>query len=351
MAGRDALVGEELPPGAVRAAGIGIVDQRAGPGEVPLAQRVGGNGPEGGGVLAPHGALPVAEEEQLVLLDRSTESAPELVEDVLRSLIPQEEEVAGLQGAVGVELVEAAVIIVRSGLDRDADRRAARHSLLGVEAVGDDVHGLDRLGRRHVGDDVRQPGVADRRAVHARVVVGTRDAVEVGHQGALRVARVGVRVRGRARARNQLVELLEVAPGGDRQVGHLGGLELRAHFGAVGLEPGRLAGDRHALGDLADLQVGVDAHDGVGIDGDPFLDDGAERGRGNRQLVGAGLQVREEIGAAIVGDGLLGDSRPGVQRLDSGARHGAARRVGDVARQGAVEDLRRGRAAQDHAEN
>ena len=117
-------------------------------------------------------ALPVGEEEQLVLLDRPAERAAELVLDVLGDFRPDEEVVPRPQRAVGVEPVAGAMEGVGARLDRDAHGGAARHALLGVEAVGDDVDGLHRFGRRHVGHDVRQPGVAHRRAVEPRVVVG-----------------------------------------------------------------------------------------------------------------------------------------------------------------------------------
>ena len=337
--GRNAVVREQLPPGSVRAARRGIVNQRARAGEVAVAERVARNGAERGGALPPRRALPVAEEEQLVLPDRAAKRPAELIQDVLRDLGADEEVVAGAQRAVGMEPLPAAVELVRPGLDRHAHRRSAGHALLGVEAVGDDVHRFDGVGGRHVGHDVRQPRVADRRAVEPRVVVGSRDAVEVGPQRPLRIARVGVELDRQAGAGDQLVELLEVAPAADRQVRHLRRVELRADIRAHRLQHRRRR-HRHRLRRPSHFHAHVLACDVVERDGDAGLHVGLEPRHRDPQIVGAGLEIAKRVRPAAVGGGLALEASVPVGRRDGRSGEDGAGRVFHAAHQHTVEHLR-----------
>ena len=61
--------------------------------------------------------------------------------------------------------------LVGPRLDLDVDRCTTGHSLLRVEAVGNDVDHLNRILRWNVGDNVRQPRIADSRTIEPRVVV------------------------------------------------------------------------------------------------------------------------------------------------------------------------------------
>ena len=114
-----------------------------------------------------------------------------------------------------------AVKVVPARLDAHIDRRAAREPLLGIESVGDDVHLLYGFGRRNVGRIARQPRVNDARAINLRVVLQTRDAVDVERHGPLRVTSSGVILGARAvdekasrapcGARNQIHQTLVVS--------------------------------------------------------------------------------------------------------------------------------------------
>ena len=88
----------------------GIVNQRAGAGEVAAAQRVGRNRAERRGALPSRRALPVAEEEQLVLLDRVRRTCRRTGSWMFFGIVGADEEVvARPQRAVGVEPLPAAV--------------------------------------------------------------------------------------------------------------------------------------------------------------------------------------------------------------------------------------------------
>ena len=78
------------------------------------------------------------------------------VDEVLR-LGSGVEEVLGLQRAVIVKSPRRAMKVVRPGLRDDRDRGAAGESLLRIEVVGNDIHGVDGLGRRDISGVMRQP--------------------------------------------------------------------------------------------------------------------------------------------------------------------------------------------------
>ena len=203
-----------------------------------------------------------------------------------------------------MELVEAAVKFVGAGFDLDVDGGAAGHPLLGVKTVGDDVDRLDRVLGRHVGDDMREPRIAHRRAVEPRVVVGEGGSVEVGDEGPLRVAGVRVGIGRRRSARDQLVELLEVAAGADRQVADLGLVDLVADVGAIRLQDWRGGGDRHALGRASNLESDIFPNGRIEADGDTGLGVGLESILCDLNVVGADLQIAEREGSGFVGDRL-----------------------------------------------
>jgi len=79
------------------------------------------------------------------------------------------------------------VELVGSGFDLHVDGGAAGYTLLGVEAVGDNVDRLHRIGRGHIRDDMRQPRIADRRPIQPRIVVALRNTVDVAYESLLRV--------------------------------------------------------------------------------------------------------------------------------------------------------------------
>jgi hypothetical protein len=57
------------------------------------------------------------------------------------------------------------------------------------------------------------------------------------------------------------------------------------------------------------------------------------------QAVLAGLKVVEQVGAVLVGKRLAVDTRIDVERFDPRGRDGGAGLVGDVPREGTIEDL------------
>jgi len=87
----------------------------------------------------------------------------------------------------------------------------------------------------------------------------------------------------------------------------------------------------------AELRIG--SPHGIGIHGDAFLNQRAERRRTDGDGVFAGLQVVDDVGAAFVGDRMADDSGRGVQGFDLGVGHGCASGIADVAGQRAVEHL------------
>src|SRR5262249_17149442 len=60
---------------------------------------------------------------------------------------------------IGMELVRAAVKLIRAGFDLHVDGCAACHSLFGVERVSHDIDGLDGVSRWYVGHIGRQPWI------------------------------------------------------------------------------------------------------------------------------------------------------------------------------------------------
>ena len=130
---------------------------------------------------------------------------------VARAAIEAVEIVAGFQGAVGLELPSRAVELVGAGLDNDVHRRSTGHALFGVESIADEVHGFHRFDRRQVGDQTRQPWVADGGSVELGGVAGLRHAVGLRGHGALRITRIGVNFHRRREAGQDLVNDLEIA--------------------------------------------------------------------------------------------------------------------------------------------
>ena len=118
------------------------------------------------------GGVPAAEEEQLVLDDRSAEGYAVVVVNAERFIHPRLlEEVSGLEVLVIVEFERTSMEVVRTRLGDDRDRRAAGHALLGVGrrvvtftvstiSSGNNVTGM-----------VRQPEIHAGRAVDAGDVV------------------------------------------------------------------------------------------------------------------------------------------------------------------------------------
>ena len=94
----------------------------------------------------------------------------------------------GLQMVIGVIFKRRAVHLVRPGFGLQVNGGAARQTLFGVKAVGDDIDFLERFDGRNVGDHVRQQNVVRADAVNARAVLIVAGAVDVELQRLRRVA-------------------------------------------------------------------------------------------------------------------------------------------------------------------
>ena len=205
----------------------------------------------------------------------------------------------------------------------DRRRGAAGHAVVGVEAVGRDVDGLDRLGRLDVADVVRQPDVDRDRAVDAGGVAVRLGAVDPGAQRPAGRVDLGVLELGRRRAGHQVDERLIVPVLVQRQVGDLLRRQLRREIGLVGLQQRRVRRDLHRLGQGADLERDVHAHDQAGRHREPGRLVLAEPGQRRLDVVGAGQEVAEGVGAVTIGDGLDFEAGAGVGGGERHAGHGA----------------------------
>jgi len=156
----------------------------------------------------------------------------------------------------------------------------------------------------------------------------------------LGVTGVGVEFGGRGEAGDELVEILEVPSAAEGEIGYLGFGYLRVDIGAVGLQGDGGAFDDDAFGDAGDLEAGVDPAESIRVDADAALDDGAKGGRGDGELLGAGLEIVKEVNASLVGRALLGDSGGDIDSLHFCAGYGSVGRIGHGSGQRPVQDLR-----------
>ncbi|WP_255550842.1 hypothetical protein [Granulicella sp. dw_53] len=83
------------------------------------------------------GALVVAEEEELVSLERAAQEAAELV--ALERIDLLGEVVRRIKGAVAKELEDATMKRICAALGIDTDNRTGRKSIVGIEVVGDNT--------------------------------------------------------------------------------------------------------------------------------------------------------------------------------------------------------------------
>jgi len=180
-------------------------------------------------------------------------------------------------------------------------------------------------------------------AVKARAVVVAVRAVDVGDQGAGRGIVDRVEEAARVGAGDQVDEVLVVAIGGRREVLQRAVAELDVHVGLVRLQDAGGGGNLDRFGDQADLQGDVDAGDGVDGHHHAVLDEGAEAGLGQPELVVAGEKVLEEIAAGFVAVGPPLLAAGGVGNLYSGRWNRGTAGVQDRAHDGSVEHLGRGR--------
>ena len=172
------------------------------------------------------------------------------------------------------------------------------------------------------------------------VVRQPRLAVHVGRQAVLRVEEVGVRPLQPERARHGDHEPLKVAVEPERHLLQMHGLDHAARVGAVGLQQRALADHRDRFFDGADLHLQVDPHGRVHRDDHAVANRLLEAGQLARHAVGAVFQVREDIEAALVRHGGVGDVRARFGDCDARTRHRKPGFVADVAEQGSFHRLR-----------
>ena len=229
--------------------------------------------------------------------------------------------------------------VVRAALDLRVDGRSARETLLRIEAARDDVDGIERLERRHVGRDVRQPDVGRADPVDADVVGAAARAVDVEDERARRIRGYRVRLRGRREAREHAEEVLVVTVERHRQIHELVRLQLGSHLGAIGLQQRAFRRHRHRLAELAHLQRHVDARDAVERDRDILPCERPEALELHRYRVGARLHSREAIRAHRIADRLARLAALVMDDGDRRARKGPAGLVDDVADDRAIQHL------------
>ena len=297
--GRDDVVRKRRAAGAVGVARQRIVDLRRRRAEVAEAIRRRRND----GARRPAGVvadvLVVAEEEQLVVLDRPAEREPALQVVAGRRGV---REVAGrVRLLVVAEREDAALQRVRAGLERHVGDGAAGAAELRVVRARADVHRLDRLGRRN--QRRQQPGavvVVD--PFDLDVVRQPRLAVDVGRQAVLGVEEIRVRALHPQRAGHHDQHPLEVAVEAERHFREVHALDDAARVGPVGLQQRALADDGDRLLDGADFELQIDAERRVHRHDDAVTHRFLEAAQFPGDAVGAVLQVREHVVARFVGD-------------------------------------------------
>ncbi len=308
--------------------------------EVALPHPGGGHGQRGDTAALLLVTLPAAEVEQAVLLDGTADGAAEDVGLAIRVVGRREVVLARVELVLVAEPERRPANLVGARLGGHRDRRAARHALRRIEAVGRDVDRLDRLGRRDVAGVVGQPHVDGGRTVDTRDVVVAVGAVDVGRQRAARG--VGLRVlEGRRRGTGHQVHQRLVVPVlVQRQVDDLGRLEVHRDVGLVGLEQGRLGGHGDRLGQRADLESRRDTGHVVLRDREAGLDVLLEALQGGPHRVGTGLQVAERERARLVGHAHDLEAVGLVDHRDRRARNGRAGVVDHRTGNRAVQGLR-----------
>ncbi len=298
----------------------------------------------------PHLALDAHKEEQLVPHNRPADRAAEDVLVVLAFVGARWEEVRPVLERRGREVFEQRPTHrVRAAFHLHVDRRAARHALIGIEAVRDDADRFDRLEGRAVGLDVGIPLIGDRRAVDSEKRVVRRLAVDRhAHRssGVVDAARLN-HVRRRHSGHQSNEALIRTA--GRRQVDDLLARRLHLHRRAFGLEHSGCARHEHGLLQRANREPHVHAHRRVLPDDDVPRTGRLEPGERHVDLICAGRNVWKVVTAGRVCRGFARLCGFDVGNLDGRSRHSETGVIGHVAEQSAVQGLgRHGKCAGDH---
>ncbi len=178
---RDPVAGERLPSRSVRIAGVRIIDHLAVSAEVAIPLIGGRHGITSEKSRALPGAFVTAEEEQLVLLDRTSDGSAVDIQNVLR-LVANLEEVAGADYGVVLERKCGPVKVVGAALGGHRNSGTAGQPLLRVKRIRRDVDRLDRICGRVVQRVMRKPDVDVQRTVQPGVVAVPVRTVDVGRQ-------------------------------------------------------------------------------------------------------------------------------------------------------------------------
>ena len=290
-------------------------------------------------------SLIVAEEEHLVLPDRSAQRSTKLIPRRVRNELAGQrigqrlrKRVALLQTIVEVELERAAVQSVRARLRLYGNDAGSRLSELRVVILRRDLRFLNRIEIR-VDDDDAENRIAVLGAVE--LVTGAAEVLPVHHRlrRALRVLARRVLPLKLLGAGRQQDEFREVAIE-DGQIVDLLRFEGRRDIGAIGLEQRAETGDRHVLADRPEVEpdvqfrLRVDVHLDVGKDRRP------EAGQLGLDLVRAWQQAFLDVQAGLVRDDCVHGLALCARDGDGNAGHHGAGRVGDDAADAAVDRLR-----------
>ena len=222
----------------------GIVNHRADVRKITGARRRRWKRQDGASALTLVDAAEAAEEEQLVPEDRAADRSAEAVLRELPLLLPTAAGSNRAPSCAGCSDIRTPSLeSVGPGFRLDVDDGAAGHALLGVEAVGHDVHAIDRLERRHDRRPADIPDVRVGRAVNVRGGRRSGGAVhtESDRPGGIAAAHPpGPHAAFRLESRKRLQQALVIS--GDRhgQILELPGLDLVANLAAVRLQLGRL---------------------------------------------------------------------------------------------------------------
>ena len=117
-----------------------------------------------------------------------------------------------LEKLAGVELMGAAMKVVRAGLDLHIDCGATSRALLGVKRISSDVDRFNGVRGRNISNVRRQPRIPILCAIKPRVVLLVGLTVNVSVDRALWVASERVSFRNHRGARNDSQQGLEIAP-------------------------------------------------------------------------------------------------------------------------------------------
>ncbi len=251
-------------------------------------------------------ALVVAKDEHLVLHDRTTGREAKLV--VYGVGLRVGEHLAGLRVLISMKRENAAVELVGSGTQRDVDHGSARVSELGIEVRRGNVNRLNCLCRWHQRGQVAVIDlVLD--ALDLEVVVLTSLPVDTDGQRVLRVVELRVWPRQSADTRHQRHQPLVVAVEQQRQLLQLPRLDLHARVGPVGLQDRGRSRDGDRLGHRTRRKFQIDPDRRVRRQADVTANGGVKAVQCDLGLIGARVEIREHVQAALVRLALTGHAR------------------------------------------